>query len=472
MRVTTSYLFALLLTIPLSVRGQDGGSLEFDAVGYRLNAEQAQVEAYYGIIYRALNFKPSAKGWTAAINAKAEVRQNGKVVATKDISKDVHVEGDKTKLDEAAALKVLDGVAFSVPYSDATEVILYWRYTTAGGKQAEDVKRIDLRLRKPDDQFGLGDIELASDVAPAGAVSSPFEKVGYVVTPNPSRVFGDLYTKLYYYTEVYVPEKLVDPSREVEIVSDILDGSGAVLFTTTRRQAIGQPVIPYIGSIPVDGLPSGSYRLIVRLKVDGELEGETEKRFFYDSGIQFSEEPVNNDVLSEEALYASSEINKMSEVELEEKLDQAKLVASATDVKIFESARTSDEKRANLYAFWRQRDRQDPPLTAYARYYAKVAEVNAKYKYQKTPGWKTSRGRVTLMYGEPGSEELNPHGIQTRAYVEWLVPEYRGRLTSGHQAYFVFVDKQGGGNYVLVHSNVEGEMSNPNWYSTDVLMMH
>ena len=473
MKVFAPYLLALLILSPLGVMAQDGGSLEFDAVGYRLNDDQAQVEVYYGIIYRALAFKPSAKGWTAAVNAKAEVRQRGNVVATKEISKDVHVEGDHKKLEESAALKLIDGALFTVPYSDSTEVVFYWRYPTTGGRLAEDVKRVQLQLRRPDGHFGLGDLELASDVVEAGGKTSPFEKVGFVITPNPSRVFGELYTKLYFYTELYVPEKSVNSAQEVDIVSEILDGGGNVMYTTTRRQSIGQPIIPYIGAIDIDGLPSGSYRLLVRVKSNGELEAEAEKRFFYDSGIQFTDEAPSgqSDAASEEALFASSDINKMSEVELQDRLEQAKLVASAADIDVLESAKTSEEKRINLYAFWRKRDGQQAPLSAYQTYYAKVAEVNLKYKYQKTPGWKTSRGRVILKYGEPTHEDLNPHGIQTRSYIIWQVSTYRGRLTSGNLPEFVFVDKQGGGNYVLVHSNVEGEISNPNWYTMDVYMM-
>ena len=88
----------------------------------------------------------------------------------------------------------------------------------------------------------------------------------------------------------------------------------------------------------------------------------------------------------------------------------------------------------------------------------------------KTPGWKTARGRVLIQYGYPDEIQRQPFSIDTKPYMMW---EYIGRnnipLQFGSRAEFVFVDKQGGGNYILVHSNVRGETSETDWYSREAL---
>ncbi|HET6510959.1 MAG TPA: GWxTD domain-containing protein [Candidatus Kapabacteria bacterium] len=476
MRKLTSFFLSIVLAATLAsspVLAQSGGELEFDAVAFRLDPTKAQVELYYGVIYRALNFKQAAKGYTAAINARAEIRENGKVIASQEISKDVNFDGSKADLDQASAMKVLDGAVFTVPYSDKLEAVLVWEQVAPNGKKNEIVKNVELSIPKPDQNFGLGGIELASNVAASNGQKSPFERVGYIVTPNPSSVYGDLYDKLYYYTEIYAPEKAVDANQQVEVITRILDSKGLQMYTNTRLESLVQPIIPVIGTVAIDGLPTDRYTLEVSIKHKGHLEGVTKKAFFYDSGIEFAgeEETASTDVASEQTIFMSSEINRISESELDDKIAQAKYVGEEKDAKLFAQAKSVDEKRNYLYAFWRNRDVNQAPLTAYNNYYRRVAEIDKKYKVMKTPGWKTDRGRITLTYGAPTHEDFNGHTIATKPYMVWQNSNYRGKLTSGSMAEFVFVDRQGGGNFVLVHSNVLGEVSNADWYSQDAVQM-
>ncbi|HET6512044.1 MAG TPA: GWxTD domain-containing protein [Candidatus Kapabacteria bacterium] len=477
MRKLTSFFLSILLASTLtvsSVFAQSGSDLEFDAVAYRLDGSKAQIELYYGVIYRALNFKKSAKGFTAAIQARAEIRENGKVVASQDISKDVNFGGSRSELDQSGAMKVLDGAIFTVPYSDKLEAVLVWKHTDPNGKMSEVNRQVELSVPKPDNNFGIGGLELASDVKPADAANkSPFERVGYVVTPNPSLVYGDLYTTLYYYTEIYAPEKAVDPNKTVEVITRILDSKGLQMYTNTRNEKLAFGVIPVIGTVAIDGLPTDRYTLEVSIKHNGNLEGVTKKPFFYDSGIEFAgeEEAISTEGANEEASFMSSEITRISETELEEKIAQAKVVMEEKHIQLMDEAGTSDEKRRSLYAYWRARDGEAKPMTAYYKYYARVAEVEKKYRIMKTPGWKTDRGRIVLKYGEPADEKFEGHTIGTRPYIIWDYTPLRVKLTSGTAAEFVFVDRQGGGNFVLVHSNVLGEVSNPDWYNQDAVQM-
>lgn len=473
MRTLTSYFFAILFLVS-SANAQSGGTLEFDAVAYRLDESKAQVEFYYGAIYRSLNFKQSSKGWTAAIVARAEIRENGKVIASQDISKDVNFTGSRADLEKSSAMKVLDGAVLSVPYSNALEAVFVWKSPNASGKVEELIKTVEISIPKPDQQLSLGGLELASDVEEAAGKTSVFERVGYIVTPNPSLVYGDLYTKLYYYTELYVPEKLLDAAKQVEVVTRILDPKGTQLYTNSRMQSISQPILPIIGQVDVDGLPSDRYTLEVAVRQNGNLEAVSKKNFFYDSGIEFSgeEEAAPTELQDEEAVFASSEINRMSETELNDRIGQAKIIAPQADIKTLETAKTPDDKRQYLYAFWRARDGKGAPLSAFAAYYKRVDEIDKKYRIMKTPGWKTDRGRVLLKYGDFSAEELKPHTRQSKPYIVWDYTMLRVRLTSGSTAEFVFVDRQGGGNYVLVHSNVLGEVSNPDWYNQEALQMN
>ncbi len=75
------------------------------------------------------------------------------------------------------------------------------------------------------------------------------------------------------------------------------------------------------------------------------------------------------------------------------------------------------------------------------------------------------------MYGSPDRTVDELFSTQAKPYIQWQYIGRGYRLSDGSRAYFYFVDKMGGGNFTLVHSNVMGEVSNPNWYSMDALQI-
>ena len=72
-------------------------------------------------------------------------------------------------------------------------------------------------------------------------------------------------------------------------------------------------------------------------------------------------------------------------------------------------------------------------------------------------GWKSDRGRVFLMYGEPSEIERFPNQQNTKPYEIWHYNEIQGGVI------FVFADLTGFSRYTLVHSTMRGEVSDQNW---------
>src|SRR5438270_6668412 len=131
------------------------------------------------------------------------------------------------------------------------------------------------------------------------------------------------------------------------------------------------------------------------------------------------------------------------------------------------------DKQLFLYTFWRKQDalhHAPHPLDIYHEYLKRIDEVNKQFTYQKTPGWKTDMGRVYLTYGPPPQNGVEKHLFESaaRPYIYWdyYNLDQNVRLSSGHQAHFVFLDRQGGGKFYLVESNVIGETSERNGYKS------
>ncbi|MEO6940786.1 MAG: GWxTD domain-containing protein [Candidatus Kapaibacterium sp.] len=470
----TTIIAALVCACSFTVAyGQkSGGNADMDATLYRYDSSLVRLELSYGILYRVLSFKQDGSNWVAPIKARVEAWQDGKLVASQDITKDVRFQGTKAQLEANGATLALDAAGFTIPANANTKVALLWYYTSPGGKQGTDTITRDLgQIDNDATHLAVSGLELASRVEKSNGQQSPFEKVGYIVSPNPSSVFGDEYTKLYYYCEVYVPKSMIDPTQSVEITTRILDGSGKEMLTMTRSQALLNSVIPFIGSADIDGLPGDTYKLEVLLKRQGSIEAQVTRRFYYESSMQISEDaPTPTPGANDQAIYLNSAISRMSENELDERFMQAKYIAKATDIKAYEALKDLDAKRKYFFSFWRNRDKDIAhPLSAYDEYYLHVAEANKQYTYQKTPGWKSDRGRVYIMYGPPDQITGDQFSTEAKPYITWNYQKTHYVLSSGSIGLptFVFLDKQGGGKYMLVHSNVLGETAEPDWYNAE-----
>ncbi len=78
---------------------------------------------------------------------------------------------------------------------------------------------------------------------------------------------------------------------------------------------------------------------------------------------------------------------------------------------VFSQLSTPDEMDQFIEQFWQRRDID--PNTAFNEYkeehYRRIAYANAHFG-SGIPGWKTDRGRVLIMFGEPDAKEYNPGG--------------------------------------------------------------
>lgn len=464
--------FSLLLLSGLAVSAHAQTYLELDAVPFRYDSTKSQVEVYYGLVKKLLNFSSTDNAhWVAPINAEIQVWQEGAKVGERTISKQVTFDGTKQQLDADAANKIIDMTAFNVPSNKPTTVFIYW-HSKVGGKDLTDTVQAKIaNVITPASQPSLSEIELASSVTASDNTSNPFVKAGFEVIPNPSLVFGEQYTKLYYYSELYLPKEYVDPNQSAEVTSRIVDGAGHEMFTSTKQQPLLAATVPVIGSISIDGLPGDTYSLEVIVKKGGQVIARNVRKFFYETDFVESDENTQSGGQNDEAIYLSSNISKFSEAELSEHYDQFLYVAKPDEKKSYNATKDLEGKRKLFFAFWRSRDLNPKakPLSSYTAYYERVAEANKKFNHLKTPGWKTGRGQVFIKYGNP--DRIDPHMFEpnARPYIVWTYFDRGGlQLTSGNTPEFDFVDRQGGGNFLLVNSNVLNEVQQNDWYAREV----
>jgi GWxTD domain-containing protein len=461
-------------SMPIAAWSQN--SLEADAIALRYDSTHAVVELEYGVLEHALSFKGSGTTWTAITSSKVEIWQNGKVAQSKDIHDTVRFSGTHGQLDSATN-KLLGAMGFIVPYTTPTAAAFLWQRGESSGKAKYDTIVVPITLPDRDaSKFSFGGIELASNVEKSVGKPGPFEQAGNIVTPNPSAVFGENYTKLFYYTELYVPHASIAPGQNADIVTEVVDPTGNVILSSDEKVPLAGETVPIILGLDIDGLASDSYKLRVRAKVEDAVQAEAEKSFFYSSGMKLSEEPPEQNSSSagnDSLLLAGSDFVKMSDAELDEVIAQSMYWGTELDQKAAKKLKSLSEKQGFLFTFWRSMDQKHQstqPLDAYRLFRKRVADADAQYNYQKTPGWKTSQGRVYITFGPPKTITNERFESGYKPYIVWQYdPDPNIRVRSGNFAEFDFVDRQGGGNYYLVSSNAIGENYDANWLTTEAL---
>jgi GWxTD domain-containing protein len=112
-----------------------------------------------------------------------------------------------------------------------------------------------------------------------------------------------------------------------------------------------------------------------------------------------------------------------------------------------------------MFDFWKDRDKvlttqgEDP----FKQYLNRVDISNQRFSHANKIGWKTDRGRVFILYGEPSEIERFPNQMDTKPYEIWHYNEVEGGVI------FVFADLSGFSDYTLVNSTKRGELQDDNW---------
>jgi GWxTD domain-containing protein len=124
----------------------------------------------------------------------------------------------------------------------------------------------------------------------------------------------------------------------------------------------------------------------------------------------------------------------------------------------FLQLQTNEEREQFIEAFWQRRnpdpDSVDNPVNE--EHYRRIAYANEHYS-SGIPGWKTDRGHIYIMYGEPASIESHTAGemwdrpedqgggtTQTYAYEDWTYHYIEG---IGENVELEFIDPSGTGEF-------------------------
>lgn len=312
-----------------------------------------------------------------------------------------------------------------------------------------DLKQIDKSA------MALSDVELCSSIVAAESDSANrFYKNSYEVRPNPAKMYGQGQPVLFYYAEAYNLLRNASPSFKSQVTVTNAVGKKVYQMERTRRRANESSV--EVGTVKIANLSSGTYTFSYALydSVENTTTAAAKRFFVYNPSVA-------PDTLTPKGgnSYLGSEYATMTESELDHEFEVSRYTATKDELNQYSKLKGVDGKRKMLYDFWNKRDENPvtPENEQKKDYMKRVDYANTYYRTGFRDGWKTDRGRVFIVYGPPDEVERHANEIDVKPYEIWFYNSIQGGVQ------FIFGDRTGFSDYILLHSTHRDEMHDENW---------
>lgn len=308
----------------------------------------------------------------------------------------------------------------------------------------------------PKNRLSISDLQIASRIVQESPnVNSIFYKNSLEITPLPSSIFGINQPVLFYYTELYnlLLKENPDPYK---ITTVVLNSRGRVIYNRTKKILPNVDSRVEMGAITLTKYPTDTYSLVVSL-IDSAANynvSSFKKFFVYNPDIIDS-----TTFASSSRDFLSSQFGVMSVEECDEIFEKSKYIATTADIAKYLELTAVEAKREFLFNFWSNRDDpfQADDKDYFTEYFKRIDLANVRYNTLAKQGWKTDRGRIFTIYGDPSEIDRYPNQIDSKPYEIWQFNSIEGGVI------FIFADLTGFSDFRLIHSTKRGELRDENW---------
>lgn len=443
---------ALFIIIPFILSAQ----IRFLPVGadyasFYSSDTAAYLEIYVSLFQGNLQYnRTDDNHYMASFSNQVELLKNGEVFKTYS-----HIYQNTTQDTMASARynQFVDIFKVEVPYGDYQARV----EVTDKNSNIKGQYELDIKTVSPVDGISLSDIEFCSEIV-RDTTRNMFFKNNLKIVPNPRRVYDIIRPLLYFYVEVSNLPFTPGTENLYEFEYFITSSKGDTLKRKkpVKKKVIGNTLVE-AGGMNVMALPKDIYFLNIRAKDLSTGEEAQTRRKFYVYKPTSKEEAVKQTEMP-----AVAEVyNDFTKEELLLEFSMARYIATRTEEQVFENLENENAMKKYLTEFWNRRDKAADVTPGLSRnnFLRNTEYANQHFGFLGKDGWKSDRGRVILMYGQPDEFERFPNSMDLLPYVTW----YYLNLEGGAQ--FIFADLDGFGEYQLIHSTYRKELQNPNWQS-------
>jgi GWxTD domain-containing protein len=445
-------IFLMASAVDTDADQEASGSLQLSAsyCAYRLEGDStgSYIEIYFNLLRGQLKFQPDTSGYVAIIDFRIAVRDTGGVLIDSASWRAGSRIKDLSALEDSDFL-ISDMVAEVFPVGKYAITLSAINDTQKG------ICSFDMDVPPfSSEKLDISWLELAYEITPDS--TGKFLKAGHRILPNPSGRFMQGSGVVYIYAEAYNLDTSPEAESTYSVSLSILDLNGENI------KSIRPTIYPKPGSsaailtgFSTATLDRGLYKIKLIL-TDGAESASAER------GFTLVASPGR---LRQEKLQAILKMfPQASRIDSEEDAEKFRCdiahIATPQELKLYDSLNL--QGKSNFQKdFWTYRDPDpDTPENEFQlEHYRRLKYAEDKFGQYKgfIPGWKTDQGRVFILYGEPSDIERYHPSIEERAWERWWYHGIEGGV------YFIFVDFEDTGAYILVHSSMRNEVKDYNW---------
>ncbi|MBN1633919.1 MAG: GWxTD domain-containing protein [Ignavibacteria bacterium] len=450
--------FLLLILNPFNSSAQEKFFFDADYTLFRYDNSKALLEVYLAFYHNSIIYKYEKNSYSGNVKIELSITRNpseNKLI--ENVYKlPVTVTDTAFSVLKQKELSQLPAFIIDEPGNYTLFIRASDEMNPARGDKWEftfDVPEYDLSSIK------MSGIQLATSISDAGEKKNNFIKYGLEVMPNPNQFFGNNINPLYYYVEIYGLKTNL-PENKIFLTIRIEDISGKTIFNSSSELEHQFDLLYETGKFNIDSLESGTYFLKFSiLDTENNVIDASEKRFF----IYNTPKDISGEQVTEENTYLRSEYVVMGEQQINDEFEKAVYIRTDEETRNFDNLKTLESKRKFIYEFWKKRDKMPNTIQNEFKidYFKRINIANQKFRQSFKDGWKTDRGRIYMIYGEPNDIELYEYQSDIRSHQIWRYELIEG----GTICVFAETNFDGSGIYELVHSTIRGELRNDNWKS-------
>jgi GWxTD domain-containing protein len=423
--ITHLLLSGALLAAPLAAKAQvEAQSMtavmgrsqpfHFDALNFALQTEfglQSRMDVYAHIPFDIITFvkKEDAYVGSYAITLIVSDESGARI---KEESWDRKIE--KTAFESTVSPGAYDLTqrSISLPQGPAVLEMLY--EDRASRKEYRLSRKIESR-RFDANLFALSDMMIVSrvDARDGRRHITPHVDPNVAALDQGFNVFFEAYNPL-----------LLDKVR----ISYIVQRRGQIMLSNAEVQPIKQGASSFLTRVGTSALPIGPYTISI---IASRLDDSTATGILAQTTRSFTVEWLSSGA-------------PIAIADLDDAIDQLRYFARSADISHIRDAEDETERRRRFEEFW-EKNNPTPgtqPNRAMVEYYSRVAYANERFKHY-IDGWKTDRGMVYIIYGQPSYVDRHPLDVESKPYEIWEYYDIQRR--------FIFVDESGFGDYRLLY---------------------
>jgi len=420
--------------------------LSVDVARFRYDETKTYLEAYYGFYPRLVTYTMSNGRFKGAVHLTTKLtnKVTGEIVVNTTSVLPLSIQDTSATTNRNL---IVSQAGYAIPFGEYSLEVLA---VDSIASSRRDSVAIDISARARGDGIWASDPELCSNIISSTNSSDAFYKNSLEVIPNPTLLFGVMtYPVLFYYYELYG----VPGDREMTLQAQIVDGKGAVVRESSKQKKFSASNVVEVGTVNVSSLESARYIFrATATDASGAVKTRSEKTFYvFNPHIQAA-------AVTDAAAMEAQLVGLTSE-EMADEFRKCQYIATDQHNKLFAQLTKPEAQRQFLAQFWADAEKgiQGRPPIKRPEYLQRVAVANQRYSAFSKEGWRTDRGRVLILYGEPDQIDRHPSSESRKPHEIWNYYQ----LENGVE--FVFVDRSGFGEYAQVHSTKRGELRDEQW---------